>query len=107
MENKTNEENQKEQPAEPPKDQIVVTRRSILMDGKTIPYTVTCGTIVLKEEALKKGEKEGEFEGEKPRAEIFFIAYTREDVQNQGTRPLTFSFNGGPAGAGAASLMRV
>jgi len=96
MENKTNEENQKEQPAEPPKDQIVVTRRSILMDGKTIPYTVTCGTIVLKEEALKKGEKEGEFEGEKPRAEIFFIAYTREDVQNQGTRPLTFSFNGGP-----------
>jgi carboxypeptidase C (cathepsin A) len=57
---------------------------------------VTAGTIVLKEETEKKGEKAGEAEGEKPKAAVFFIAYTRDDVQDKTRRPLTFSFNGGP-----------
>jgi carboxypeptidase C (cathepsin A) len=52
--------------------------------------------MVLKEETEKKGEKEGESEGEKPRASIFFVAYTRDDIEEQHKRPLTFSFNGGP-----------
>ena len=96
QDNEETKQTKKEPPAEPPKDQLVVTRHSIQIDKRTIPYTVTCGTIVLKEEAHKKGEKEGEFEGEQPRAQIFFIAYTREDAPDASTRPLTFSFNGGP-----------
>jgi len=80
----------------PPKDVLVETKHSLVMDGQEIRYTVTCGTMVLKEEAEKKGEKEGESEGEKPRASIFFVAYTRDDVVDRQKRPLTFSFNGGP-----------
>ncbi|MFZ2097909.1 MAG: hypothetical protein WAV05_14850 [Anaerolineales bacterium] len=79
-----------------PKDHLVETKHSLLIGGQEIRYTVTCGTIVLKEEAEKKGEKEGESEGEKPRATIFFVAYTRDDVDERQKRPLTFSFNGGP-----------
>ena len=79
-----------------PKDVLVETKHSVTINGQEIRYTVTCGTMVLKEEAEKKGEKEGESEGEKPRASIFFVAYTRDDIEDQHKRPLTFSFNGGP-----------
>ncbi len=79
-----------------PKDNLVTTQHSLTIAGKVIPYNVTCGTIVLKEEAEKKGEQAGESEGEKARATIFFIAYTRSDVKDLSKRPLTFSFNGGP-----------
>ena len=57
---------------------------------------------MLKEEGpFQEGEKKGKWEGEKPKATIFFIAYTlnREgvnDEQHRQQRPITFSFNGGP-----------
>ncbi len=88
------EEQEKKQATEKPevKDQLVETKHSITLNGQTIAYTVTTGTLVLKEEA----EKDGASEGEKPKASFFFIAYTRDDVENPRTRPLTFSFNGGP-----------
>lgn len=79
-----------------PKDQLVETRHTILLGGQEIRYTVTTGTIVLREEAEKTGEKAGEAEGEKPKASVFFVAYTRDDVPDKTRRPLTFSFNGGP-----------
>jgi len=79
-----------------PQDQVVETKHSILLGGQQIAYTVTTGTIVLKEESEKKGESAGESEGEKPKASVFFIAYTRDDVSDKSARPLTFSFNGGP-----------
>ena len=98
----TNEDQTKKE-ATPPeqdnslqKDLLVETKHTITLDGVEIPYTVTCGTIVLKEESVKEGEKEGEAEGEKPKATIFFIAYTRDDVLDKSVRPVTFSFNGGP-----------
>jgi len=85
-----------------PADQISVTRHKLKIGKREIAYTATCGTVVLKEEA----EKEGKSEGEKARAKVFFIAYTLDDVQgaaphgdrinNRATRPVTFSFNGGP-----------
>ncbi|HEU4740195.1 MAG TPA: peptidase S10 [Meiothermus sp.] len=81
-------------PAETPKplDQISVTQHRVTIGGQEIGYTVTCGTLVLKEEA----EKDGAAEGEKPKASVFFVAYTKDDVADRSTRPLTFSFNGGP-----------
>jgi carboxypeptidase C (cathepsin A) len=53
---------------------------------------------VVREEREKKGEGEqqGEFEGDRARATIFFVAYTRSDVDDPSARPITFSFNGGP-----------
>lgn len=77
---------------EPPKDNLVSTQHSITIDGKEIKYTVTTGTVVLKEESGRDEESEGE----KPKAEVFFIAYTKDDVDDPATRPVTFSFNGGP-----------
>ena len=78
------------------KDNVVETKHRITLGGQQIAYTVTTGTIVLKEESEKKGEKAGEAEGEKPKASVLFIAYTRDDVLDRASRPLTFSFNGGP-----------
>jgi carboxypeptidase C (cathepsin A) len=76
-----------------PVDKLVESQHSITIDGKEIKYTVITGTIVLKEETA---DREKESEGEKPRAQIFFIAYTKDDVKDKSKRPLTFSFNGGP-----------
>ena len=84
-------------PAAEPKDQLSITQHTFTSGGQTIHYTVTAGTIVLKEESeKKKGDEAGQAEGEKARATIFFIAYTRDDVADKTRRPLTFSFNGGP-----------
>jgi carboxypeptidase C (cathepsin A) len=77
-------------------DRLVESQHSIKIKGKEIKYTVTAGTMVLKEET---GDREKEAEGEKPRAQIFFIAYTKDGVKDKSKRPLTFSFNGGPGSA--------
>jgi carboxypeptidase C (cathepsin A) len=75
-----------------PADRLSVTRHKAKIGGQTITYTVTCGTVVIRED----GEKEGNREAQKPRAEMFFIAYTRDGVSDPAKRSLTFSFNGGP-----------
>jgi carboxypeptidase C (cathepsin A) len=77
------------------KDELIVTQHTVTINGESIVYTVTCGTIILKEE-VEKQEAKGESEGEKPKASFFFIAYTRDEVQDPDRRPVTFSFNGGP-----------
>ena len=69
---------------------IVESQHTVVIDGQEIAYTVTAGTIILKDE---EDEKE---RVDKPKASIFFVAYTKEGVSNVGDRPLTFSFNGGP-----------
>jgi len=76
-----------------PEDKLVESKHSIKIGGKEVKYTVTAGTIVLKEETA---DREKEAEGEKPRAQIFFVAYTRDGVRDKSKRPITFSFNGGP-----------
>ena len=62
------------------------THHSIVLNGQKIDYTVTTGTIILKEEDVEEGEKQ--------KASIFYVAYTKENPEPN--RPLTFSFNGGP-----------
>jgi len=85
-------EEKKEEKA-PPKDNLVVTKHTVRIGGKEIKYTVTTGTMVLKEETP---DREKESEGEKPRAQVFFVAYTKDGNGSRAKRPLTFSFNGGP-----------
>jgi carboxypeptidase C (cathepsin A) len=75
-----------------PADEIAITRHSAKIGARDIAYTVTCGTLVLKEES----EKEGKSEGERARARVFFVAYTLDDVPDKAKRAVTFSFNGGP-----------
>ncbi len=65
-------------------DRLVTTQHKAIIGGKEIRYTATAGTLVLREE-----------EG-KPRANVFFIAYVRDGVQDRAKRPVTFAYNGGP-----------
>lgn len=76
-----------------PKDNLVVTSHSLVIGGQEMKYTATAGTIVLKEETA---DREKESEGEKPKASFFFVAYTKDGVEDLSRRPVTFSFNGGP-----------
>ncbi len=46
------------QPA--PRDQIIEVQHTATIGGQEISYTVTTGTLVLKEETEKKGDKAGE-----------------------------------------------
>lgn len=85
------EEKKEEKPT--PKDNLVTTKHSIKIGGQTLKYTVTTGTMILKEEVL---DKDKDAEVDKPRAQIFFVAYTKDGVTNKAKRPITFSFNGGP-----------
>jgi len=67
-----------------PEEKIVQTKHSLKVGGQEIKYTATAGTILLK---LEDGT---------PKASIFYVAYTKDDVSDPSQRPLTFSFNGGP-----------
>ena len=93
-EEKKLEEKKEEKPKA--EDKLVVTRHSIKIKGREIKYTVTAGTMVLKEETA---DREKEAEGEKPKAQVFFVAYSKNGVKDAAKRPLTFSFNGGPGSA--------
>ncbi len=74
-----------EKEKEKEKDAVLsVTEHEITVGGKVIKYQATAGYLALKTE---KGE---------PRANIFFVAYTKMGENNPAKRPLTFSFNGGP-----------
>lgn len=92
---KPEEEKKDEKKEEKPKpvDKLVESKHSLTIAGKEIKYTVITGTMVLKEETP---DREKESEGEKPRAQMFFIAYTKDEVEDKSKRPITFSFNGGP-----------
>lgn len=67
-----------------PKEETSKTKHTVVIDGQEIAYTATAGTLFLKDE-----------EG-KPKASLFYAAYTRDGVENVAERPITFSFNGGP-----------
>jgi carboxypeptidase C (cathepsin A) len=86
------EEETKAAPAPDVEEQIATTEHAVTIGGEEIRYTATAGTLVLKEEA----EKDGKAEGEKARATLFYVAYARQGVSEPASRPLTFSFNGGP-----------
>lgn len=74
-------------------DSLVETKHKLQIGGQEIQYTALTGTMILKEEPSPRDK---EFEGERPRARFFFVAYTRDDVKDRSRRPLTFCFNGGP-----------
>ncbi len=96
-----NEKNDKPNSKEP-QDNIVTAHHKVTIAGKEISYTAMTGTMVLKEESEKGGDAKNEFEGDKPKAEIFFVAYTLDrdesipEAEHRQRRPVTFSFNGGP-----------
>jgi len=77
----------------PPEDSLVETKHSVTIAGREVKYSALAGTMILREEAE---DREKAFEGEAARAQIFFVAYTKDDVQDKSNRPITYCFNGGP-----------
>ena len=74
-----------------PLERSSVTHHEITVGGRTLRYTATAGTLLIRDE------------DDKPYGSIFYVAYTL-DGAGQGAdpkRPVTFLYNGGP---GSASL---
>jgi carboxypeptidase C (cathepsin A) len=77
---------------------LSVTHHEITLGGKLLKYRATAGYMAMKDA-----------KGEKTKANIFFVAYTKEAIPSKtgpadepidlAKRPLTFSFNGGPGSA--------
>jgi carboxypeptidase C (cathepsin A) len=78
----------KEQWMRLPKAESSVTQHRITVAGKTLDYTATAGTLIVRDD------------DDKPIASIGYVAYTRAAPKG-GSRPITFAFNGGP---GSSSL---
>lgn len=70
-----------------PVDTEVVTEHSVEINGETVDYTATAGTQPVWDE-----------EGN-PTASLFYTYYERQDVDNRESRPIVYSFNGGPGSA--------
>lgn len=70
-------------------ERAVVTHHSVATPHGVIPYTATAGTLTIRDDDGK------------PIASMFYVAYTVDRGKNQGERPITFFYNGGP---GSASL---
>jgi len=73
----------------PPEEKFAVTHHKARVGGQEISYTATAATYVIKSD-----------DGD-PKASIFFVAYTKDDVTDVSRRPLSFVYNGGP---GSGSL---
>jgi len=84
-------------PATPPEPQerLVTTEHRIGIGKKTLEYSATCGTIVLRDYTPVAEPKDGQRKPDKATAALFFVAYTLK-AKNGAARPITFSFNGGP-----------
>src|SRR5205807_1819831 len=65
----------------------IVTHHELRLGEKTLKYTATAAQMPIKNVS---GDTE---------AHIFYIAYTLDGVEDRGSRPLTFAFNGGPGSA--------
>lgn len=73
-------------PTAPFVDNYKQTQHTGRFSGQQIAYTATAGTLALKSATGK------------PRANVFFVAYTKDGAA-PGSRPITFAYNGGPGSA--------
>jgi carboxypeptidase C (cathepsin A) len=71
-----------------PAEKLVTTHHEMTLGGKTLKYTATAGTLLIRDEE------------DKPYGSIFYVAYTLDGAEAK-ARPVSFLYNGGP---GSASL---
>lgn len=70
-------------PAAIPKEQSSVTQHTLALNGQTIHYTATAGTLLVRDDKNQ------------PNGSIFYVAYTQDGAEAK-SRPVTFLYNGGP-----------
>ncbi|MDN5882931.1 MAG: hypothetical protein L0H37_11240, partial [Nitrosospira sp.] len=78
-----------ESPATVPPPVFAVTHHSLRVNGDTVRFTATAGSLILRNAK------------QQPTASMFFVSFSKNAVRDQGERPITFLYNGGP---GSASL---
>jgi carboxypeptidase C (cathepsin A) len=71
-----------------PLEKPVATLHQMTLGGKSLKYTATAGTLLIRDD------------DDKPYGSIFYVAYTLDGVEPK-SRPVSFLYNGGP---GSASL---
>ena len=69
-----------------PPEKSVPTHHEIALGGKTLKYTATAGTLLIRDEE------------DKPYGSMFYVAYTLDGAEPQ-SRPVSFLYNGGPGSA--------
>ena len=83
-----------------PAERLVTTDHRMVVGKTTLNYTATCGTLLLRDYDNRgdgsADKPDGKRDADKPRAHLFFTAYTLKGVKKAEARPVTFSFNGGP-----------
>ena len=67
----------------PTTETAVRTKHSVSIDGRSVAYTATAGTVIIRDD---KGQ---------PQASVFYVAYTVDNGKPE-KRPVTFLYNGGP-----------
>lgn len=67
-------------------DEPVITQHSLRIGEETVSYTAEAGWLPIREDG-------------KVVAKMYYTAYTRDGVSDPGSRPMMFSFNGGPSTA--------
>jgi carboxypeptidase C (cathepsin A) len=72
----------------PPVAESAVTQQHVTLHGKSIDYTATAGTLIVRDDE------------DRPMVSMGYVAYVRSGKDN-GARPIMFAFNGGP---GSSSL---
>lgn len=75
---------QEEAKAEETESELSITQHQVTIDGKTLDYTATAGYMEIPA-----------YEGD-PKADVFFMAYTLDGVEELTDRPIMYCFNGGP-----------
>jgi carboxypeptidase C (cathepsin A) len=84
-----------------PAESAAVTHHEWKAAGAPVAYTATAGNLVIHDD------------DDKPYGSVFYVAYTKDSVGDEGTRPITFLYNGGPGAAtiwlhmGSVGPMRV
>jgi carboxypeptidase C (cathepsin A) len=76
-----------------PEEKSSVSKGSVRIGGQQINYTATAATYIIKAD-----------DGT-PKASFFFVAYTKDDVQEKSKRPVSFIYNGGPGSASSYTHM--
>lgn len=66
------------------KEEVAVTQHEKTIGGQRVAYTARAGYMQLPDYDLKH------------KANMFYVSYVRDGVEDVGSRPITFVFNGGP-----------
>jgi carboxypeptidase C (cathepsin A) len=74
-------------------ENAAITNHTLVIGGKTIPYTATAGHLVTVDPSSSQ-----------PTAKIFYVAFTADGADHT-IRPVTFFSNGGPGSSSVYVLL--